>query len=175
MLSKSSENEVHNFFIKQFYIDYQFLIRNMHITVYHARRPMFSLDELETSCNHVIDTMDTRFMVLAPGGENPHPNLIPAKRKVGIRIKNGTELRTEIDNYRKLAIQHEDKTALGNRKPSTRKHNAFGSRYFQPHLSILKSGSGIKTNLTDVGEEFRDFIHELVFDKYIIQRKKIGV
>lgn len=173
ILSKSCEKEVHDFFIRQFYIDPRYLVRNMHITLYHSRRPMFNLEEFKVNCNHVIDTMDTRFMVLAPGGENPHPDLIPAYRKVGVRIKKGTDLRIQIDTYREEVLRLEDKFALGGRKPSNKNRNAFGSRYFQPHLTILKSGSGIKTDLTEVGEEFRDFIHELNFTEYIIKRKKL--
>lgn len=172
MLSKNSEKKVHDFFINNFYIDKRFLIHNMHITVYHARRPMWGLEELDITCNHIVDTMDTRFMVLAPGGENPRPNLVPAERKVGIRIKKKSDLRNQIDSYRELIIQHEDETVLGIRKSSSKSRNAFGSRHFQPHLSILKSGSGIKTDLTLVGEEFREIVHELAFSKYIIERKQ---
>ena len=173
MLSKNSEEEVQNFFRKQFYIDHKFLSQNMHITVYHSRRPMFNLEELTINCNHNTDTKDTRFMVLAPGGENPKPDLIPGERKVGIRFKKGTELRNQINIYREEIIKYEDKYVLGNRKQSNTKRNAFGSRYFQPHMTILQSGSGIITDLTIVGEEFRELIHELNFNKYIIKRRKL--
>lgn len=172
MLSKTSERVIHSFFKKKFYIDSKFLIHNMHITVYHSRRPMFILEENEINCHLIIDTEKTRFMVLAPGGENPRPDLIPADRKIGIRIKKGSQLRMQIDNYRELATSREDKKTLGSRKPSTRARSAFGSQHFQPHLSILKSGSGIKTDLTEVGSEFREIVQELIFDKYIISRKQ---
>jgi hypothetical protein len=171
MMSKNSQNEVHNFFRRHFFIDNKYLIHNMHVTIYHSRRPMIDLKEVEAKCNYSLDTNETRFMVLAPGGENPHPDLIPAYRKVGIRIKKGTDIRKVIDDYRTEVLKYENNRTLGNRKPSNRSRNAFGSRYFQPHISILKAGSGIISDLSKVGESFRDYVHELHFDKYIIRRR----
>jgi hypothetical protein len=49
------------------------IVPKMHITVYHARRPMLSLHSCAEAAHLVIPTAETRFMVLAPGGENPQP------------------------------------------------------------------------------------------------------
>ena len=172
IMSKEIHLKAHEFFKRHYYIDSKYLINNMHITVYYARRPMFSLEEKEMKCMHVLDTNETRFMVLAPGGENPRPDLFTAVRKVGIRIQKRSDLRKIIEEYRNQVIKHENKYVLGKRKPSNRKRNAFGSRFFQPHISILKAGSGIIQDLSIVGDDFRNYLHELVFDKYIIKRIK---
>lgn len=173
ILSQKSQKDIYNFFSRSYYIDSKFLIKNLHLTVYHSRRPMFSLEEQEVKCNYVLDTNDSRFMVLAPGGENSRPELVPADKKVGIRIKKQSELRSVIDKYRNEVLIHENQSVLGSRKPSNRVRNAFGSRYFQPHISILKAGSGIITDLNIVGDDFRDFVPEISFDRYVIKRKQL--
>jgi hypothetical protein len=131
---------------------------------------MSSLNEIKRTLLFSIDTLETRFMVLAPGGENPRPDLIPGKLKVGIRVKNGSTLRKKIIELRDSLIAHETEYVLGNRKPSTKSRNAFGARNFQPHIALLNAGSGIQTNLTEVGNNFRDSIPEIYFDKFIIQK-----
>lgn len=171
-VSPKSILDIHKFFRDEYKIDPVFLIPNLHLTIYHSRRPMPGLEELKKSCLLSIDTFDTRFMVLAPGGENPRSNLIPSEKKVGIRIKRNSEFRSKINQYRMSILTHETPRVLGIRKPSSKSRNAFGARNFQPHISILRSGSGIINDLTKVGENFRDSIPELYFDKFIIQKRK---
>jgi hypothetical protein len=173
MMSKESELSVHTFFIKHYYIDPNHLIYNMHLTVYHSRRPMLDLEEMKFNCMHNIDTNETRFMVLTSGGENQRPDIIPGYRKVGIRIQRSSNFRNIIHSYRRKVIQYEDIVTLGERKPSNMNRNAFGSRSFQPHISLLKAGSEINFDLYSVGENFRNYISELVFNKYIIRRVKV--
>lgn len=133
---------------------------------------MPDVEEINKTCRLSIDTLDTRFMVLAPGGENPRPNLIPAKKKVGIRIHKSSKFRDKILEYRQQFFLHETPKVLGLRKPSSKTRNAFGARSFQPHIAILKSGSGIQTDLTEVGDDFRDFVHEIHFDRFIIHKRR---
>ena len=170
-LSQDSVIKIHRFFKNEYYIDPKYLVRRMHITVYYARRFMKGLEEMEHTCNHIIDTYDTKFMLMVPGGENPIEGIKPSHRKVGIRIQKKSEFRNVIDLYRKKLLKHENKQVLGERAPSTRKRNAFGARYFQPHMTILKAGSGIISNLYEVGENFRGQIYELRFNKFTISRK----
>lgn len=171
-VTRSCINEIHSFFRNEYNIEPELLIPNLHLTIYHARRPMPSLQEIRQNCNLSIDTFDTRFMVLAPGGENPRPDIIPGKQKIGIRIKKNSIFRNVIEEYRNLLLEHETSSVLGNRNPSSRSRNAFGARNFQPHISIIKSGNNIKTDLTEIGINFRDFVPEIKFDKFIIHKKQ---
>lgn len=171
-VSAKSTAEIHNFFRQEYRIDPQYLISNLHITIYHSRRPMPDLEEIQKSCSLSIDTMDTRFMVLAPGGENPRSYLIPGKRKVGIRIRKGSELRDKINDFRQTILPYENAKILGRRKASSNSRNAFGARNFQPHIALLSAGSGIITDLTEVGNNFRDSVPEIFFDKFFVQKKR---
>jgi 2'-5' RNA ligase len=110
-------------------------------------------------------------MVMAPGGENPRPELSPAMRKVGIRVHNKSNFRKTIDELRNELIEFETKEVLGNRIQSSRSRNAFGSKFFQPHITLLKAGSGIQDDLTEVGNLFRDCVNEITFDKFVIIKK----
>lgn len=56
--------------------------RGMHLTVYYARRLLPGLNPRELSREVEIeaDVAESRFMVLAPGGENARPELDPSRR-----------------------------------------------------------------------------------------------
>ena len=109
-------------------------------------------------------TEDTRFIVMAPGGENPRPELEPAKRKVGIRIQRKNIARPAILRLRERLLIHETPEVLGTRRRSTHSFNAFGARHFQPHMALLRPGSGIDRDLTKLGVLFRNEIKSLTFD-----------
>ena len=47
--------------------------RKLHLTVYHARRQLPGLTSYSRTVSIVADALETRFMVFAPGGENPRP------------------------------------------------------------------------------------------------------
>lgn len=171
-LSRKSEEDICSFFADEFDIPPDLVERNMHLTVYHARRPMFELQELHKPCRFSVDTMDFRFMVMAPGGENPRPELDPGKRKVGVRIIKSSPFRQRIYEYRNDILEHENGQVLGNRKPSNNHRNAFGARHFQPHITLLRSGTYIDRDLTIMGDAFRDAIPEISFSKYVIKKRK---
>jgi len=141
----------------------------MHLTVYHARRFMPGLEPANEIVNVVVPTAETRFMVLAPGGENPRPELDPAQRKVGIRIQRRNVARSAIQTLRDRVAIHETPNVLGGRRPSTSQRNAFGARNFQPHISLLYAGSGLPTSLNPIGELFRSRIDHLTFDRFSIE------
>jgi len=171
-LSRKSEQDIHSFFTTEYNIEPDLIVRNLHLTIYHARRPMFDLQEVSKPCNFSIDTMDLRFMVMAPGGENPRPNLDPGKRKVGVRIVKSSPFRERIYEYRKESMQHETAKVLGTRKPSTNTKNAFGARHFQPHITLLRAGTFIDRDLTVLGDAFRNEIPLLHFSKYIVRKRQ---
>lgn len=145
------------------------VVRRMHITVYHARRPMPNLLPISEAICLVVPPTDTRFMVLAPGGENPRPELEPGRLQVGIRILKKSAARTAILEFRKRLLQHETQRVLGTRAPSTDKRSAFGARNFQPHMALLKAGSGIERDLTPLGAAFRRALADLTFDKFVVE------
>ena len=52
--------------------------RRMHLTVYYARRFLPGLaEDLSTPISIELNVAETRFMVLAPGGENPRREFLP--------------------------------------------------------------------------------------------------
>lgn len=148
------------------------IVQRMHITVYHARRPMWHLEPTDEIVNLVIPTEGTRFMVMAPGGENPRPELEPAKRKVGIRIQRKNIARPKILRFRDRLLIHETSEVLGNRRRSTHTSNAFGARNFQPHMALSRPDNGIDRDLTRLGVLFRNEIKSLTFDRFLIELVK---
>jgi hypothetical protein len=144
------------------------VIRGMHLTVYHARRFMPGLAPTIEPVRLVVPTNETRFMVLAPGGENPRPELEPRHCKVGIRIQRRNSAHVEIQAFRNRLLAHETPNVLGGRHPSTKVRNAFGARNFQPHVAFLRSGSRIDRDLTKVGVIFRRALQYLTFDRFSI-------
>ncbi len=170
-LSESSKQRIHNFFISEFKIDRRYLVKSLHVTVYHALEEIPNLSSVDLACHHTLSPEQTRFMVLAPGGENSRPDLIPSDNRVGVRIQKNTDFRTVIDSYRSRILEHEDHFVLGTRAPSTLSRNAFGARHFQPHLTLLHPGSGIMNDLKIIGQAFRESVGLLVFDRYIIEQK----
>ena len=145
------------------------LVPKMHITIYHARRPMQTLRSCTEAANVLIPTAETRFMVLAPGGENPRPELEPRKKKVGIRVQRKNDGRPEILKFRERLLAHETPEVLGGRRPSTHGSNAFGARNFQPHMALLRPGNGVDRDLTILGNVFRQEIKSLTFDRFCIE------
>jgi len=169
-VSNKSMLEINRFFRYEYNINPDYIIQRLHLTVYHARRPMPNLINQSDACRIAFDTLDTKFMVLSPGGENKKPGLIPGNRKVGIRIQKNTDCRVKINHYRSALLIHETPQVLGTRKASTLSKNAFGARHFQPHISLLRAGSNIPTDLTEVGANFRDTIQQIIFDRFTIQQ-----
>ena len=158
-----------HFFVSELGIKPKFVVRRPHITVYHARRPMAGLTSIAEAARIVVPVSETRFMVLAPGGENPRPELEPAARKVGIRVRRRTEGMQQILEYRDRMLSYETPSVLGTRRPSTRKTSAFGARNFQAHMALLRAGSGIPRDLRKVGVPFRERIGSLLFDRFQVE------
>ncbi len=173
-MSRKDTTRIRDFFIKEIGIDEAFVTRNVHLTIYHARRIMPGLVPLDEEANIVVYADETRFMVMAPGGENVRPHLDPAKRKVGIRIHKQSIARPAILTYRERLLEFETQDVLGNRKPSTATKSAFGSRYFQPHMTLLEAGSGVDSDLTKIGARFRAHFGCFKFDRFKIKINKFN-
>ena len=99
-LTRRSEVKIVDFF-GSWGIPQGSIYRGMHLTVYYARRCLPGLPQrhLARAVSIEADVKETRFMVLAPGGENPRPELEPAKRSAGIRL---TKRNTAIEEIQAL-------------------------------------------------------------------------
>jgi hypothetical protein len=145
------------------------IIPKMHLTVYHARRPMLGVSAVDEEARVVVPTAETRFMVLAPGGENPRPELEPKHCKVGIRIQRKNVARSEIQVFRERLLAYETPNVLGGRRPSTGERNAFGARHFQPHIALIQPGNRMDRDLTRTGELFRQAVKQVTLDRFSIE------
>ncbi|MCB1061795.1 MAG: hypothetical protein KDN20_02600 [Verrucomicrobiae bacterium] len=169
LLAEHCQKQIADFFVNDLGIHRDHVARRMHLTVYHARRPMPGLVPALENINVVVPAEETRFMVMAPGGENPRKGLDPSKRKVGIRLHKQCAAMPQVLKLRERLLAHETESVLGSRSPSSNKSNAFGARSFQPHLTLLYAGSGIGRDLTGPGKAFREAIDSLTFDRFLIE------
>ena len=168
-LSENDCERVRSFLIDHEGIRPKHVMKRLHITVYHARRPMPALRTGSEPVCLILPAEETRFMVMAPGGENPRPELDPAVRKIGIRIQWQSSAMPAIQAFRQHLIAHETSSVLGNRKKSTRRTSAFGARSFQPHMVLLRAGSGDFQSLSMLGKRFRSSVGDLHFDRFVIE------
>ena len=160
-------------FLRSWGIPGKSIQRQMHLTVYHARRLLPGLPQHQPTRDVSIeaDVEETRFMVLAPGGENPRPEHEPARRSVGIRLTKRNTAVEQIQALRHEMILLETPQVVGRRKPSTAWTSCFGSRHYQPHIKLLKPGSEIDRDLTSIGHYFRKCFSTIEFDKYRIDTR----
>lgn len=169
ILSVPDRDRISDFFIREFGISRSKIVQRMHLTVYYSRRPMWGVEPIDEEAAMICPANETRFMVMAPGGENPRPNLDPALRKVGIRIHRQSCAIPAILGYRERLLAYETKWVHGARPPSNHRRNAFGARNFQPHVALLRAGSGIQRDLNPIGERFRNEIGDLRFDRFQVE------
>ena len=144
------------------------IVQNMHLTVYHARRLLPGLERCLQDVNVVADAEETRFMVMAPGGENSRPDLEPSRRSIGIRLTRRNQAFSGIQTLRSGFYRYETENVLGKRKPSNANRNAFGARHFQPHVKLLKPGNQIERDLTELGAAFRSACDWIEFDRFCV-------
>lgn len=172
LLSEHDRIRVQDFFHNEIGINTKFIVKNMHISVYYARRKIPNLEEICEEVSIDIPAQDFRFMVMVPGGENAREDIEPAQHKIGLRIHKASHVNTHIQEYRNRLIQLETKRVLGDRKPSTKSFSAFGSRHFQPHMTVLRSGNGIDRDLKIIGDKFRETMGVLNFNKFVISESQ---
>ena len=142
--------------------------RGMHLTVYYARRFLPGLNPLDLSRKVAIesDVAETRFMVLAPGGENPRPEFEPSRRSVGVRLTRRNRAISQIQGLRTEMRSFEAPSVIGKRRPSTQWRSCFGARTYQPHIKLLRPGSEIDRDLTTLGEAFRMAFRTIEFGRF---------
>ena len=99
-----------------------------HLTVYESRRPIPGVAPTSQAAEFYAETSESRFMVLAPGGENPRPELEPRRRSVGIRLTKRNRAIEPILNLRRDLYRRETQETTKNRKATTDWTNAFGAR-----------------------------------------------
>ncbi len=168
-VTRTCEERIAQFLVDKCGIPQGAVQRGLHLTVYYARRPLPGLVE-ENQRVHINANVDeTRFMVLAPGGENPRPDLEPSRGSVAIRLTKRNQAIAEIQQLRKSVYQLETDRVVGNRAATTAWTNCFGARHYQPHIKLLRPGSGIKRDLTEIGTIFRSEIEQIEFGKFQIQ------
>jgi hypothetical protein len=169
LLCDENRARIHEFFVSEFGVKARCIVRRMHMTVYHARRPMPGVLATSEPAGVVVPAAETRFMVMAPGGENPRPGLDPARRKVGIRVHKQSVALPSILAFRERLSRHETWRVLGRRAPSTHRSSAFGARHFQPHMAVLRAGSGVGRDLKRIGVRFRQMLGILRFDTFVVE------
>lgn len=180
ILSEDSSFRIQRFLVNHFEIRPSAIVKKMHFTVYHSRRPMLGVVEVREKATVSISAKDFRFMVLSPGGENAREGLIPSKSRVGIRLHRQSPARGQIQAYRSRLIDFETKQVLGSRNRSNANTSAFGARSFQPHITLLHPKNRAPESLRPMGELFRERLGVLLFDEFcvdVIERnsKIIGV
>ncbi len=168
-LDARSEELLREFFIHRCNVKPRLVVRNMHCTCYHARRPIPGITDTEEPLDISVPGQELRMMVLAPGGENPRDNINPRNYPIGVRIRRANGATTKIESLRNRFLEFETPSVLGNRLPSNRLRNAFGARHFQPHVTVLKSGSIADTDLSKIGSLLRADIGEIRFDRLVVR------
>ena len=146
------------------------IVNRLHLTAYYARRLIPGIEMKSVDKNVDVDVSETRFMVLAPGGENPRPELEPSQRSVGIRLTRRNKARASIQSLRESLYRLETPEVIGySRRPTDAHTNAFGARHYQPHIKLLKPGSGIDRDMTALGTAFRSEVEVIRFDRFEIR------
>ena len=168
-VSKTSEDLVRAFFSESYSVRQNRIQSNLHLTVYHGRRPLPGLYDNTQFVHITVNTAETRFMVLATGGENPRSDMDPRAHSVGIRLTKRNTAIPEIQKLRKQIYKLETKAVIGTRKPTTAWTNCFGSRNYQPHIQLLRPWHKIDANLTEIGSLFRTEIDQIEFDIFQIE------
>lgn len=170
-VSKDSEEQLQSFFVDSLGIKKNRLQSDLHLTVYHGRRVLPTLTEQDETVTVVLPTVETRFMVLAPGGENPRDGLDPNSLPVGIRLTKRNPAVPAIQDLRHQIYSKENKRALGQRPRTTAWRNAFGARHYQPHIQLLKPWHKVGVQLKEVGALFRSKIDLIEFDRFQVEAR----
>ena len=168
-VTRECEGSVRNLLLDDFGIPEGAIQRGLHLTGYHGRRLLPGLVPGNQRVHIVADALETRFMVLEPGGENPRPELESNKLSIGIRLTKRNQAIEEIQKLRASIYSFETPEVIGQRKRTTRWTNCFGARHYQPHIKLLRPGSEIARNLSVLGESFRSKITCINFHRFEVK------
>jgi hypothetical protein len=168
-VSQKSEQAIQTFFIHEVGIHPRFIKSRLHLSIYHARRLLTGLTDYQESVEIDINPADLRFMAMAPGGENPRPEIEPGRCLIGVRLKRGSPATADVRILRSRFYPLETSSVLGLRSPSSHSRSAFGARCFQPHITLIQAGSGIDRDLTKIGNAFRLAMEEIRLDRFVVK------
>lgn len=169
-IDRESEKEIANVLINKCGVEKEHIQRGMHITIYHSRRKLEGLKHETIYESIKADVAETRFMVFAPGGENPRKDIVPNKRPVGIRLTKRNIAIPRLLKLRRSFFKYENDYVLSNRRQRTSDwKNAFGSSHFQAHIVMIRPESNIDKNLTSIGKIFRKELKYIYFNKFEIK------
>ena len=166
-VAEDSEREIRAFFIEHELIKPRLVRTALHLTVYHARRPL-GLRVFNEPVSIEIAPAALRLMTMTPGGENPRPDLDPARASIGARLQRADPGCQSILQLRQQFYPFETSQVLKNRPPSTARSNAFGARHYQPHITLLRPKTGIDRDLTMLGDRLRATIPPIRFDRLTV-------
>jgi len=169
-LDTASETLLRDFFIQRCGIPAALVCRDMHVTVYHARRPMGVGDGTET-IRISVPGSELRMMAMAPGGENPRDDIDPRRCSIGLRIRRADGATRALEALRRRFYGLESVRALGTRQRSDRRNSAFGARNYQPHVTVLRPGAITDPDLSKLGEALREHVPAIVFDRFVIRNR----
>ena len=168
-VAKESERAIHRFLTQQMGLRPALLHKRLHLSVYHARRALDGLTDSEERVAIEVSAEDLRFMAMAPGGENPKPEIDPTRCHVGVRVKRSSPATQAIHAFRSRFFPLETLDVIGVRKPSSPVRNAFGARHFQPHVTLIRPHNGLNPDLKEIGSAFRAALVGIKFDRFVVK------
>jgi hypothetical protein len=172
MLDQSSQERVAEFFMRNVSIKKNGIKKKMHLSIYHARRPLLGIQNQEKEISVRIHSRDLRFMVMVPGGENKRPDVDPETSPIGLRVNRQSDAMDKILELRRQFLEFETPKVLGQRKRSTARRNAFGARHFQPHITVLWRGRELGSDLSPAGAKLRSMVEAIHFDRLVVDCKE---
>ena len=178
-LSKTTSIEINNFF-KDWGLNEKCLFNTHHLTIYEIPILKHEVltnneDRLQSILSHQLKnhyaSVETRFMVMSPGGDNPNNKKSVHHSKVGIRITKRSPLFDEIDSLRqKLSFLDQQAFPLTS-SITGRNNNAYGIKEYKPHVTLINRNNNLPNNLFTIGAAFREHISELIFSEIKLEVK----
>lgn len=165
-LTKECEGRIRDFFLSVG-VPIHVIQRGMHLSVYRGYGPLSGLSPMTKPLTIRADVAETRFMVLAPGGEEPRPGLDPAESSVGIRLTRRNSAIPDIQKIRRSIYE------LETPRRTKKWTSCLGASRYQPHIKLLLPGNGIERDMKPLGESFRSAFHEICFGKYEVKVRKL--
>ena len=165
-LARECEGRIRDFFLSAG-IPIHVIQRGMHLSVYRGYGPLSGLSPMIKSLTIRADATETRFMVLAPGGEEPRPGLDPAENSVGIRLTKRNSAIAQIQEMRRSIYE------LETPRRTEKWTSCLGAPRYQPHIKLLLPGNGIERDLRPLGESFRSAFNEISFSKYEVKVRRL--
>ena len=164
-VTRESEKRIRLFLADQG-VPEKFVASGLHLTVYYGRMALPGIQVGSRTVNVIANTSETRFMPMTPGGESPRPEVDPNEHRIGLRLTKRNRAIGQIQGFR-AGYYEREKTTITSEicKPTKAWTSAYGAPRYQPHITVLKPGSGIDSDLTKLGEAFRREIEEIEFGR----------